>query len=98
MLMQRLRTIVRKLAVARTQPFDTAPRWLRWFAAYFLHALVGAGIMTLVLGLVIIGKLDPLWQERLRWLPLIAGAVMGIALAEWSRRRGTLLANRRSTS
>ncbi len=63
---------------------------------YGLHALVGAGLFLIVSALFMVGRLNPAWLDRLSLLLPVAGAAAGVALAEWSRRQGTLLSNRRA--
>src|SRR5262249_1514399 len=63
---------------------------------YAMHALAGSGAFVLLLALFFMGRLSPEWLARIRFAPPIAGAAAGLALAEWSRRRGTLVSNRRA--
>lgn len=72
---------------------------LMWSAVYVMHVLVGVGISIIGGPLIalFLGKHAEMTERPLiGWSLMIVGAVAGIALAEWSRRRGTLLGNRRS--
>jgi hypothetical protein len=67
-----------------------------WAAVYFMHAFVGVGIFMLGAAM--------LWSDLVnqplgvRVAPMAVGLVLGLLLAERSRRRGTLLGRPRPPS
>ncbi len=65
---------------------------------YLAHIGVGAGLFVVVVPMIAIAfdKGDLVIGNRLiGWSALVVGGAAGLALAEWSRRRGTLVGNRR---
>ena len=65
-------------------------------AVYLLHAVVGLGIGTVVGGLVWADIVNQ--PTVVRAAPGALGVTLGLGLAEWSRRKGTLLRARRAAS
>jgi ABC-type proline/glycine betaine transport system permease subunit len=64
-------------------------------AVYLLHAVVGLGIGTVVGGLVWTDIVNQ--PTVVRAAPGALGVMLGLALAEWSRRKGTLLGRSKLT-
>jgi hypothetical protein len=64
-----------------------------WAAVYFLHAFVAAGLFTI--GAAVLWPALVNQPASVRMLPMLAGIVVGLLLAERSRRAGSLLTKRR---
>jgi hypothetical protein len=81
-------------------PLDGSPRgrvdevrsWFMWSTAYLGHALAGLGLAVL-LSLLWPGLINQPLAVRLA--PMALGVVLGLMLAERSRRAGTLLGRRK---
>jgi len=66
-----------------------------WMATYFLNAFVGAGgFLLLFIGTLLAWpdffETHPGWSQVLGITPMIAGALVGLVLAERARRKGEL--------
>ena len=77
------------LVTGRRDLVDTVRGRIRWTGVYVVHAFAGFGILTVGAGL--------LWPDIInqpigvRFAPEVSGVILGLGLAEWSRRTGTLL-------
>ena len=77
------------LAAGDRDSADQAFGRMMWMTVYFIHVLVGCGILTISVALV--------WPDifnqplPIRIAPVVCGAVSGLVWAEHSRRSGTLL-------
>lgn len=67
---------------------------LTWAAVYFLHAAVGVGVLTVGAALLWPNVINE--ASRARYVPMAVGLGLGLAMAEYSRRTGTLLARVKS--
>ena len=82
-----------ELATGRRHALDMLLAVPRWVCVYLCHIVIGAVLPGIVAALVWPSILDqPLY---VRVVPLLCGALAGLALAERSRRAGTLLSRPR---
>lgn len=83
------------LRTGERSPYLAVLGGVGWAATYVGHLVAGIGIAAAGAALIWPGILNQ--PVLIRVAPLAAGAATGVALAEWSRRRGELLGRSKNT-